>query len=159
APESAGLAPCIVIEIARTPAVVHLSVADNGPGIAPETVRRILNFATRTSDKAVYRAPTRGAQGNALKTVLGIPYALGVREPVLIEAHGVRHRIGAWIDPAGALRLDYTTETTPVQPGTRVTVPFPAAGQDVDPRWWAQAFSLFNPHTSVKICLPPVPEL
>jgi DNA topoisomerase 6 subunit A-like protein/histidine kinase/DNA gyrase B/HSP90-like ATPase len=149
--ETAGIAPSIGIEIAMEPTVMQMTVADNGAGITPETVRRILHFQTRTSDKAVYRSPTRGAQGNALKTVLGLPCALGLREPVLIEAQGVRHRILAWIDPAGELRLQYDEEVIPATPGTRITLPVPADGQDFDPPCWARAFALFNPHASVKI--------
>jgi hypothetical protein len=34
---------------------------DNANGIQPETIKRILNFETRTSDKTAYRSPTRGA--------------------------------------------------------------------------------------------------
>ena len=101
--ETAGIAPIIEIEMAMEPGLVRITVEDNGSGIPPETVHRILNFQTRTSDKAAYRSPTRGAQGNALKTVLGMPCALGLREPVLIEAHGVQYRILAWVDPAGEL--------------------------------------------------------
>jgi hypothetical protein len=156
--EIAGIAPLITLEMVEAPPVVRMTVADNGAGIAPETVRRILNFQTRTSDKAAYRSPTRGAQGNALKTVLGMPCALGIRDAVLIEAQGVRHRILAWIDPAGELRLQHEEEAVPVTPGTRITLPLPAEGQDCYPPFWAKAFAVFNPHASVKICLSPSRE-
>jgi hypothetical protein len=56
-------------------------------------VEKVLDYNVRVSDKAVYRSPTRGAQGNALKTVIGIPYALGRKESVNIVGHGVRHKI------------------------------------------------------------------
>jgi DNA topoisomerase VI subunit B len=96
-----------VIDLREQEDRLTLSVHDNGSGILPDTVRRILNFQTRTSDKAVYRSPTRGAQGNALKTVLGMPCAFGIREPIVIEAHGVSHEILSWIDPAGEARIQY----------------------------------------------------
>jgi signal transduction histidine kinase len=32
-----------------------VTVADNGTGIAPEVVARILDYSTLTSDKALYR--------------------------------------------------------------------------------------------------------
>jgi DNA topoisomerase VI subunit B len=149
--EIAGIAPIIGIEIAMEPGLVRITVEDNGSGIPPETVRRILNFQTRTSDKAAYRSPTRGAQGNALKTVLGMPCALGLREPVLIEAQGAQHRILAWVDPAGELRLQHDEAAIPARPGTHITLPLAADGQDFDPLFWAQAFAVFNPHASVKI--------
>jgi DNA topoisomerase VI subunit B len=53
-----------------------LAVADKGPGVPAKLVRKIVDFATRTSDKAAYVFPTRGAQGNALKTILTIPDVL-----------------------------------------------------------------------------------
>jgi anti-sigma regulatory factor (Ser/Thr protein kinase) len=149
--ETAGIAPSIVIEMAMEPGLVRITVEDNGSGIPPETVRRILNFQTRTSDKAAYRSPTRGAQGNALKTVLGLPCALGLREAVLLEAQGVQHRILAWVDPAGELHLQHEQAAIPARPGTRITLPAPADGQDFNPPFWAKAFALFNPHASVKI--------
>jgi DNA topoisomerase VI subunit B len=151
AAEAAGIAPVIAIEITGDNSLLRIAVEDNGPGIAPETVRRILNFQTRTSDKAAYRSPTRGAQGNALKTVLGLPCALGLREPVIIEAQGVRHRILAWVDPAGELRLYHDQAAIPARPGTRITLALPADGQGFYPPFWAQAFAVFNPHASVKI--------
>jgi DNA topoisomerase VI subunit B len=151
AAEASGIAPVIGIEITGDNSLLRITVEDNGPGIAPETVRRILNFQTRTSDKAAYRSPTRGAQGNALKTVLGLPCALGLREPVLIEAHGLQHRILAWVDPAGELRLDHDQAAIPARPGTRITLPLAAEGQEFYPPFWAQAFAVFNPHVSVKI--------
>jgi DNA topoisomerase VI subunit B len=149
--ETAGVAPSIVIEMVMEPGLVRITVEDNGSGIPPETVRRILNFQTRTSDKAAYRSPTRGVQGNALKTVLCMPCALELREPVLIEAQGVQHRILAWVDPAGELRLECHEAAISVRPGTRITLPLPADGQECSVSFWAQAFAVFNPHASVKI--------
>jgi DNA topoisomerase VI subunit B len=158
--ETAGIAPSLTLVITHpTHDLVALTVHDNGAGLPPETVRRILNFATRTSDKAAYRSPTRGAQGNALKTVIGIPSALGVSAPVVIESQGVRHQIGAAIDPAGELHLHYTTHAVPAQPGTCVTLTVPADALNGDPASWGQAFALFNPHASVKICQGPEADL
>jgi DNA topoisomerase VI subunit B len=123
--EAAGVAPDVLVEARWRDGLLHLSIEDNGPGIAPRTVQRILNFATRTSDKMVYRAPTRGTPGNGLKTVIGLPYALGSQEPVIIEAQGVRHSIKPWIDPGGGLHLGYTTATVQRCVGTRVHVALP----------------------------------
>jgi len=130
----------------------QLTIMDNGPGLPRNTVRRILNFTTRTSDKAVYRAPTRGAQGNALKTVLGIPWALGVRAPLVIEAQGRRHVITVSVDPAGNVHVDHTDTAIARQPGTRITVTVPTEDQDCDLTQWGRGFAVFNPHVSVQIC-------
>lgn len=151
AAETVGRAPAITIEVAERTGALRLSVQDNGAGIQPETVARILNFHTRTSDKAAYRAPTRGAQGNALKTVLGIPFALGSLEPVVIEACGVRHVLFPRADPTGDVQVIRTEEPAPQADGTRVTVALPNQGQEFCPAYWARAFALFNPHAAVRI--------
>src|ERR1043166_1929842 len=128
--ETAGVAPCLMLVVAHpTPELVALTVQDNGVGLAPATVQRILNFATRTSDKAAYRSPTRGAQGNALKTVLGIPFALGSPEPVLIEARGIRHTIASRIIPSGEPLISTSLEQCGRQVGTSIHVSLPLEGQ------------------------------
>src|SRR5215213_1698306 len=82
--ETAGVAPKATVTVESEGAAsgaIRIRISDNGPGIPSEVVRKVLNYNVRVSDKAAYRSPTRGAQGNALKTVIGIPYALGSREP------------------------------------------------------------------------------
>jgi DNA topoisomerase VI subunit B len=153
AAETAGRAPCLTLTVThRSDELVTLAVQDNGLGMAPATVARILNFATRTSDKAAYKSPTRGAQGNALKTILGIPWALGCAEPLMITSQGVEHCIRAALDPSGDLLLTHTTRPVAPHAGTYVTLTVPQDALDRDPAYWGQAFALFNPHASVKIC-------
>src|SRR5215218_7250711 len=164
--ETAGVAPEIGVEVV-TEAVVHsagyrevphsllrITVSDNGPGLPPETVRKVLNFNTRTSDKAAYRSPTRGAQGNALKTVIGIPYALGYKDPIYITGQGVRHTIEAWVDPAGAVRVSHEEKPSKLS-GTRVELVVPYyltqyAKQNFDPTHWVRSFAAFNPHATFR---------
>ena len=148
--ESAGVAPEVEIDVEDRRAA-RIAVSDNGTGIPPEVVRRILNFDTRTSDKAAYRTPTRGAQGNALKTVIGIPSALGSQQPVTIEARGIRHEISAGLDPAGEPRIRHEEKAGPTKLGTRVELSLPADRQAFSFGHWVRAFSLFNPHASVRI--------
>src|SRR5579871_842466 len=71
--ESAGITPGIKITFTGD----ELVISDNGPGIPADVVSRILDFTSRTSDKSAYVSPTRGAQGNAFKTLLAIPHVLG----------------------------------------------------------------------------------
>jgi hypothetical protein len=149
ASETAGVAPKIGIEAADEPGVIRLTVSDNGPGIPPETVRKILDFDVRVSDKAAYRSLTRGAQGHALKAVAGIAHALGGIEPVVVEACGVRHEIRAWVDPADGLRVNHDQGPADTGPGTRVKLVLSSEGQRFDPGFWARSFALFNPHASV----------
>ena len=127
AAETASRAP--VIEIAtRTDEteITFVTVSDNGAGITPAAVARLCDFTMLVSDKARYRGPTRGAQGNAFKTLLGIPYALGVAEPVVIESAGVRHELRVTVDPVGDVVVVHDETASDRTVGTSVTVPLPA---------------------------------
>jgi DNA topoisomerase VI subunit B len=160
--ETAGVSPVVGVKVEREDDVIRLSVSDNGPGIPAEVVRKVLDYNIRVSDKAAYRSPTRGAQGNALKTVIGIPYALGGREPLIVEAQGTSHHIRPWVDPAGGVHFDYSSaETLLAAPGTTVSLEMPAGWmtsesfgdyyheQDFDPLHWVRSFAAFNPHATI----------
>jgi DNA topoisomerase VI subunit B len=157
--ETAGVSPVVGVKVEREDDLMRLSVSDNGPGIPAEVVRKVLDYNVRVSDKAAYRSPTRGAQGNALKTIIGIPYALGSREPLVVEAQGICHRIKPWVDPAGAVQFDYTSAEMLLQAdGTTVSLEMPSGGvvdednylaQDFDPLHWVRSFAAFNPHATV----------
>lgn len=154
AAEASGIPPEVTINIETTPDTIHIDVKDNGPGIPADVIKRILNFQTRSSDKAAYRSPTRGMQGNALKTVIGIPSALWCNDvhPVTIDSLGTRHQVKAWIDPSGELRIDHKQAALPDDfVGTSVSVVLPPDGQQFVPTYDARAFALFNPHALVKI--------
>ncbi len=75
------------------PLVVLKELADNGPGIPDKTVEGILDYSIRVSSREAYVAPDRGAQGNALKTILAMPFVLseGDRGQVDISVAGKRH--------------------------------------------------------------------
>lgn len=95
-----------------------LDIRDNGGGIPPETVERQVDYSSRTSDKLGYVSPTRGAQGNAWKTILAMPYVLdGERaRPIIIEARGVRHQIHVRADQIQRRpRIDYRRREIPVK--------------------------------------------
>jgi DNA topoisomerase VI subunit B len=72
AAEEVGILPDITIEITRRSLTVH----DNGNGIPAAVIDSILDFSSRTSRRDYYVSPTRGAQGNALKTILCVPYVV-----------------------------------------------------------------------------------
>jgi anti-sigma regulatory factor (Ser/Thr protein kinase) len=151
AAETTDVAPEIEIVVERDDAIIRLRVADNGPGLAPEILARILDFDTRTSDKSRYRAPTRGAQGNALKTVIGIPTSLGGDAPIIIDACGQRHTIRPKLDTAGNVDVDHVITSGLRTVGTEVLLTMPAAGQTFDPGRWARAFALSNPHATISV--------
>ena len=120
--EEAGVAPEIRIRLTRS----SLTVTDNGPGIAPETVASILDFTTRTSSREAYVSPTRGAQGNALKTILAMPFVLdGEVGRVGIISHGIRHKITFRVDQVRQEPvIEHTRHeiTQNVRNGTSITV-------------------------------------
>ena len=167
ASETAGARPEVAIDVRTEQDIIGLTVSDNGPGIPPEVVHKVLDYSVRVSDKAAYRSPTRGAQGNALKTVIGIPYALGSREPLVVRACGVRHSIAPWVDPAGVVHFDYASTPEPTE-GTTVSLVMPNGlsgeaatvatingfsndhvAQNFDAVHWARSFATFNPHATI----------
>src|SRR5260370_4926234 len=90
ATEEAGIAPAISITVGNGKVIV----TDNGPGIPAETVAAVLDYSVRVSSREAYVSPTRGAQGNALKTILAMGFALtGTEAETVIESRGARHRI------------------------------------------------------------------
>ena len=66
--EEAGTKPMIAVQVDDT----GITVADNGPGIPERTIEDVLDFTIRVSSREAYVAPDRGAQGNALKTLVAI---------------------------------------------------------------------------------------
>jgi DNA topoisomerase VI subunit B len=95
AAEEADAAPRIEVQLDSS----RIMVVDNGPGIAADVVDAILDFSIRVSSREAYVGPSRGAQGNALKTLVAMPFVLdGERGRVAIESQGTRHDITFSID-------------------------------------------------------------
>ncbi len=94
--EEANVAPEIAVKVDDAAIVV----TDNGPGIPPETMTDVLDFSMRVSSREAYVAPDRGAQGNALKTIVAMPFVLdGDRGVLEVDAAGGKHRIEFTVDP------------------------------------------------------------
>lgn len=90
--EEAEVAPSVSIAVDTD--VGTIMVSDNGPGIAASTIADIVDYTVRVSSREAYVSPSRGAQGNALKTILAMSFALtGERGETLIETQGLEHRI------------------------------------------------------------------
>jgi DNA topoisomerase VI subunit B len=153
--EESGIAPIIEISVSQD----DIAVADNGPGIAPETVADIIDYTARVSSREAYVSPTRGAQGNALKTILAMPFALdGERGETIIESQGVAHRIGFSIDRIRQEpRISRVCETSPVKAGTRITVQWPDSASsildDAKARFLqvAEDYTWVNPHLTLTV--------
>jgi DNA topoisomerase VI subunit B len=153
AAETAGRAPVIEIHTHAEDGIVFVTVSDNGCGITPTTVTDLCDFNVLVSDKARYRGPARGAQGNAFKTLLGIPYALGITEPVVIESAGVRHELTVSVDAVGDVAVTHDMAGSDRTVGTSVTVPLPAH-LDIDPQRWACGVAFVNPHAAITVIEP-----
>lgn len=68
--------PPVSMETVITGAVSASSQASSALSSSAETVANITDYHSRTSSREAYVSPTRGAQGNALKTILAMPAAL-----------------------------------------------------------------------------------
>jgi DNA topoisomerase VI subunit B len=88
--EDTGTAPEIHISVDKN----GIQVSDNGPGIPESTIKDVMDFSVRVSSREAYVAPDRGAQGNALKIILMIPFVLdGNVGQVEITARSIQHKI------------------------------------------------------------------
>src|SRR5262249_42946710 len=122
--EDAGISPAIEVAVNGQ----GIMVTDNGPGIPAETVAGVLDFSVRLSTRAASVSPCRGAQGNALKTVLAMPFVLdGEQGRVEIAARGVCHAITLKVDRIRQQPvLDHRqTDDSTVKSGTTVRVCWP----------------------------------
>ncbi len=123
--EEARIGPEITMSVSTDTGVI--SIVDNGPGIPSDTITGILDYNVRVSSREAYCSPSRGAQGNALKTVLAMAFALsGQRGETIIEAQGLSHRIAFSVDQ---LRQEPViapeVARMPTPAGTTVTVFWP----------------------------------
>jgi DNA topoisomerase VI subunit B len=164
--EEAGLAPEIHIEVSGN----QIVIADNGRGIPAKTIEGILDYSIRVSSREAYVSPTRGAQGNALKTILPMAYVLDERNgeeatgETIIEAHGLAHRIAFAVDHIRQEpKITHNTVRSPVVCGTRITVELPTFQDGGFKRdivesnrgrflALAEAYTWLNPHLSLRVC-------
>jgi len=127
-----------------------------------EQLDDLFDLDKRVSDKQYYNVPTRGAQGNALKTILGIPYALNYHyfsnyhldvDPLVISYADKKALITLDIDKVNE-QITLHTEIKAVrhpEAMTKIVVNIPQFFQQIprkmeDLKQFAQSFALFNPH-------------
>jgi DNA topoisomerase VI subunit B len=155
--EEAAIAPEIDITVATECGAIEIT--DNGPGIPPEVVTDILDYSVRVSSREAYVSPTRGAQGNALKTVLAMGFVLdGNTGCTTIESRGVCHTIRFRVnqlrqEPA----IEHLTMPSIVEKGTKITIGWPHSARsilaDAEERFLqiADDFAWLNPHLRIKV--------
>jgi DNA topoisomerase VI subunit B len=152
--EEAEVAPDITVLVEPDSIIIQ----DNAEGIDAQTIASILDYTVRVSSREAYVSPTRGAQGNALKTILAMGFVLqgasgDAAGVTIVETRGVAHRIEFQVDHINAQpKIIHTTANSPVNVGTRFTVHWPA------PRLLEQdsftdlvkAYLWFNPHLTLR---------
>lgn len=156
-----------------------ITVADNGPGLPESTLIRQMDFGVRASNREAYVAPTRGAQGNALKTILPMPSVVDPQHGrLIVTAHGKRHTIRCRIDqisqepvidddaqPADTRGTSVRIEWLPRDDDGAAVWPFAGWLLDLDDsdtgfdglqfarrfKTLVAGFALFNPHATIRL--------
>jgi hypothetical protein len=154
--EETEIAPFIKVAITtgkrRKP--TRIVVADNGRGIPPKTIIGIIDYTVRISSREAYISPTRGRQGNALKTILPMAYVLGGKGKgeTWIEARGRKHRIQFSVNQIKQEPIvKNITSRSRITTGTRVTVFLP---DKIDPDEIKDLLAQFiwvNPHLTLQL--------
>jgi DNA topoisomerase VI subunit B len=148
-------------EIEVTVADDRITVADNGPGLPAETLKKSLDYMVRVSDKAHYVSPTRGAMGNAMKVVYAAAFVDAGSGFVEVATRGKLHRIEIVLDRI-AQRPDIKRfqEPSVVKIGTSVSIRWPdSSGLLMEPesdsynpppsaKELLAGFMAFNPHAT-----------
>jgi DNA topoisomerase VI subunit B len=153
--EEARIAPEIGVVVDAS----GITVFDNGPGIDADIVTNILDFSVKVSSREAYVSPTRGAQGNALKTLLAMPYVLdGEHGCVDIVSRGQRHQITFKMDRIQQKPvIELETVAADVKNGTAVTLHWPnsASSELLDAKshflQLASDYTFLNPHLSLDV--------
>ena len=162
--EEAEVAP--IIEVIVGPG--SISISDNADGFPAETIAAILDYTVRVSSREAYVSPSRGAQGNALKTILAMAYVLdrerededGVNAEAvgvtIIESRGIRHRIEFKVDHvSNEPKVVHTTTPCNRTVGSKITVEWPNSERLLQYaaqrfRFLVSSYAFFNPHLTLR---------
>jgi DNA topoisomerase VI subunit B len=158
--EEAEVAPDITVIVDSGTIIIQ----DNAGGIDTETIQSILDYSIRVSSREAYVSPTRGAQGNALTTILAMGYVLDRKigsdadasGVTIIETRGTRHQIKFRVDHINNQpKIVHTTAASPVTVGTRLTIKWPpkddllAYAEDRFEQL-IESYVWFNPHLTLR---------
>jgi DNA topoisomerase VI subunit B len=165
--EEAEIAPVIEVDVSIGPdGAMTITLRDNAAGFEADTIESILDYTIRVSSREAYVSPTRGAQGNALKTILAMGYVLDRNRAgdeidacgvTIIETRGVKHRIEFRVDHVNNQpKIIHVKTSSEITTGTKITVQWPPLRE-----WWlqelagsfpqlARRYTWFNPHLSLR---------
>jgi DNA topoisomerase VI subunit B len=149
-----------------------ITVKDNGPGLPEPTLKAAMDFTVRASNREAYVAPDRGAQGNALMTILPMARVLDPEHGrLIVQAHGKRHVITCGADPISQRAVIHDDVTDRRTVGTEVRIewaprkndhghviwPFADEIDIGDPQFaepcrrLVEGFAIFNPHATIRL--------
>jgi DNA topoisomerase VI subunit B len=159
--EEAEIAPVISITVGAG----SIKIQDNANGIGTDTIKSILDYTIRVSSREAYVSPTRGAQGNALKTILAMGYVLDREDAgsdadaagvTIIETRGLKHRIEFRVDHINNQpKITHTTTRSAIEVGTTITIKWPTRlewmeGAEDRFKELAKSYVWFNPHLTLR---------
>lgn len=156
--ESADIAPAITVELQND----ALIVTDNGPGLPLTTLEKSFDYTIRVSDKTGYVSPSRGQQGNALKTLWAAPFVATGNGRIEVETVAYRREVRVTLDRIAQVPKLECSDTGPpnVKTGTKIVVRWHGiAGYLADrfpPDFYSVACALtaFNPHCALTVIGP-----
>jgi DNA topoisomerase VI subunit B len=159
--EEAEVAPVIEVIVGSG----SIIIADNAGGFEPDTIASILDYSVRVSSREAYVSPTRGAQGNALKTILAMGYVLDREHAgrdtdavgvTIIETRGVKHRIEFRVDHINNQpKIAHTTTPSAINVGTKIAIEWPTSEALLEYeenrfKELIQGYVWFNPHLTLR---------
>jgi len=151
--ESSNIAPCISVAVNDN----GIKIQDNGPGISKELLNKIINLNIYAGSKYYYKRPTRGAQGNALLTILPMPYIISnckISDCATIRSENKQFDISILHDD---IKQDYQFNIVEIDnsdnniKGTEIFIKIPMAPYQ-NPggyKWMIESFASFNPHCKI----------
>jgi len=118
--EGAGIPPKIIVELQED----ALIVTDNGPGLPLGVLERSLDYSTRVSDKVGYVSPSRGQQGNALKTLFAAAFVATGEGRIEVQTATYRCEIRITLDQIAQVPCLELIDIGPsnVKNGTSITL-------------------------------------
>lgn len=138
--------------------IIHIKVKDEGPGISKEILKEITNFQRFGGTKYFVKKPSRGAQGNALMTILGIPAILAIE--LGEETPSIKITTKRWIH-IWKIKINKVLEKIEVEKKTRrvnftrgtcieIALPWNVWIEEKRYNKVIESFAMWNPHTRIE---------
>ena len=137
--------------------VQALTVRDNGPGMDAETVHSTFGDMDRfAGTKRHYALPTRGNQGNALMTILGIQHVADTDHDLTVRTNGTRHVVRVaerTLDGSPQVTIYSEPDLDAPTPGVEVAVDYTGSGfgKILQVEKTVAQFAALNPHARFEL--------